>query len=266
MNNQIVSLEQIQALEKIAKHAFSSKLLDKMGGEAGIFCIAMFAQELGLPPMTCLFGGMNVIQGKVELSPRMMNSMIRKAGHKIEIVEATDQICILKGVRHDTREENVCSFSIDEARRAGLVRSGGPWEKFPSDMLFARCLSRLARRLFSDIVSTAYVEGEMEDPKFGATPAEDPATQIEVEAHKEKGEPSAKQEELTVEQFILNIQRIEPNFSGEGLEDYFSHIGSKAGGKPLPPLTIMKQALNTPQKFLNSYFEWRSVAEKRPDQ
>ena len=42
------------------------------------------------------------------------------------------------------------------------MRGGGGWEKYASDMLFARCISRLARRLFADVISTAYVEGEID--------------------------------------------------------------------------------------------------------
>lgn len=163
MSKEIVTIDQVKALEALSEHAFNSKHFERLGGKSGLFCIAMYAQELGLNPMTCLFGGMRPIQGNIELSPRMMNSMIRKAGHKIHILRSTDTECVLKGERCDTKETYECTFTLEDARRAGLVRSGGSWDKFPSDMLFARCLSRLARRLFSDVISTAYIEGEIED-------------------------------------------------------------------------------------------------------
>lgn len=163
MTKDIVTIDQVKALEAIANHAHTSKHFDKLGGKEGLFCIAMYAQELGLSPMQCLFGGMSSVQGKIELSPRMMNSMIRKAGHKIHIQKLTDTICELKGERSDTQETYVCVFAIEDAKKAGLARAGGGWEKYPSDMLFARCLSRLARRLFADVISTAYIEGEIEE-------------------------------------------------------------------------------------------------------
>ncbi len=85
---------------------------------------------------------------------------------------------------NDTQECYTASFSLDDARRAGLVRSGGGWEKYASDMLFARCISRLARRLFADVISTAYVEGEIDRSE-----AEPHSAPIEV-----KGEASPANE------------------------------------------------------------------------
>jgi len=163
MSNQLIpKSDELSTYQVMAQTACRSKLFDKIGGEAGLLSIMLMARELGLPPMQAIMGGMNIIQGKVEISPRLMNTMIRKAGHKLEILESTDKDCKIKGIRNDTKEEYVASFSLDDAKRAGLVRSGGGWEKFASDMLFARCISRLARRLFADVISTAYVEGEID--------------------------------------------------------------------------------------------------------
>lgn len=158
----IPTFEELGIYQAMATTATKSKMFSKIGEESGLLSLMLMARELGLPPMQSIMGGLNIIQGKVEISPRMMNTMIRKAGHKLEIIDSSDQICKIKGIRHDTKEEYVSSFSLDDARKAGLVKSGGAWEKYASDMLFARCISRLARRLFADVISTAYVEGEID--------------------------------------------------------------------------------------------------------
>ncbi len=165
-NALVPTTEEMNTYQVMAKTASQSQFFQKLGGEAGILSIMLMARELGLPAFQSVMGGMNVIQGKVEISPRLMNTMIRKAGHKLEILESSDLTCKIKGTRNDTKEEYVSIFSLDEAKRAGLVRSGGGWEKYASDMLFARCISRLARRLFADVISTSYVEGEI-DPEEG---------------------------------------------------------------------------------------------------
>ena len=181
MSKDLITAEQVRAIETIAKHASSSKYFEKLGGEAGLFCIAMYAQELGLPPLQSLFGGMNSIQGKIELSPRLMNAMIRKAGHKIEVLKCDISGCTLKGTRADTQECLTVTYTIEDAKRAQIFREGGPWTKYPDDMCFKSALSKLARRLFADIISTAYVEGEIAEESTQKRAQERPRAEEKIE-------------------------------------------------------------------------------------
>lgn len=165
MSNDLIPQEkEFQIIQTMAKSAVQSKFFDKLGNESGIISIMLYARELGLPPMQCLMGGMHNIQGKIELSARMMNSMIRKAGHKIEIIRSTNAECSIRGTRTDTGESHIESLTMSEAKQLGIYKKGA-WDTYPSDMLFARCISRLARRLFADVIGTAYVEGEIADQK-----------------------------------------------------------------------------------------------------
>lgn len=160
-NSLIPTFDEMNTYQLLAKHAANSGFFKNIGGEGGILSIVLYARELGLPPMQCLFGGMHNIKGNIELSPRLMNSMIRKCGHKLEILECNNVICRIKGTRSDTGEKYEASFRIDDAKSAGLFRPDSGWTKHPSDMLFKSCLSRVARRLFPDVISTAYVEDEI---------------------------------------------------------------------------------------------------------
>lgn len=170
-NDLIPQGDELKAIETIAKYAVESKYFQSIGGIAGAFSIAMYARELGIPPMQALFGAFQNVMGKVQISPQMMNAMIRKAGHKLEIA-STDQKCSIKGTRKDTGESFTSEFSVEDAKRAGIFKSGGGWDKYPSDMCFARALSRLARRLFPDVIGMSYVEGEFEDDKAKPEPKE----------------------------------------------------------------------------------------------
>lgn len=159
----IPSKEEFEIIQTIAKAAADSKYFDKMGGLPGMLSIALYAREMGVPPLSALFGGMQNVMGKIQMSPEMMMSLIRQKGHKIEILECTDVICKIKGTRKDTGESYTSSYSISEAEKAGLVKSGSGWSKNPSDMLFARASGRLKRRLFPDVATKAYCEGELEE-------------------------------------------------------------------------------------------------------
>lgn len=187
-NDLIPSDRELQAMQLMAKNATQSKFFNTLNGESGILSIMLYAKELGLPLMQCLFGGMHNIQGKIELSSRLMNSMIRKAGHRIEIIESTDVKCVLKGTRKDTEETCTVSMTIEDAKRAGIVKSTGGWVNWPSDMLFARVISRLARRLFADVIGTAYVEGEISDQSSNKKDSRE-LIEIQGESEVEKSVP-----------------------------------------------------------------------------
>jgi hypothetical protein len=157
----IPSEHEMMVYHTMAEQAVSSKMYKGIGDKAGVMMIMLSARELGIPCMQALNGGLNIIQGKVEISARMMSALIRKAGHQIQVKESTDQHCLLIGKRADTGESQSSSFSVAEAQKAGLVKAGGGWTKFPKDMCFARALSRLARQLFSDVIGIGYIEGEI---------------------------------------------------------------------------------------------------------
>jgi hypothetical protein len=180
--NLVPSDIEIKTLSFIAKTAQNSGLYNLVGGESKILMILLAAMELGIKPMCALNGGIWNIQGKIEISARLMNSMIRRAGHSIIIKQCDNKICVMEGKRKDNGDTFTSSFSMDDAAKAGLA-ARDVWRKYAEDMLYARAMSRLARRLFPDIIGTAYVEGEIRDtdvkPDIGEKPLQEDCT-IEI--------------------------------------------------------------------------------------
>lgn len=157
----IPSEHEMMVYHTMAEQAVSSKMYRGIGEKAGVMMIMLAARELGISPMQALNGGLNIIQGKVEISARMMNALIRRAGHQITIKESTDDSCTLAGKRADNGDTATVTYTVAEAQKAGLVKQGGAWTKIPKDMCFARALSRLARQLYSDVIGIGYIEGEI---------------------------------------------------------------------------------------------------------
>lgn len=154
---------ELQNISIIAKTANTSGLYSGLGGEAKIMMILLAAKELGIGPCIALNGGIWSIQGKIEISARLMNSMIRRAGHTMQITSTRTE-CTIVGMRADTKEMHTEIFTLEMAERAGIAK-GNVWQKYAEDMLYARCMSRLARRLFPDVIGCAYVEGEIRESK-----------------------------------------------------------------------------------------------------
>ena len=162
MENSVQILEdnEFKALEMISRRAAACGLYGGVGNEHKIFMVLLSAREMGVKPMEALNGGLHNIQGKIEISARLMSSMIRRQGHSIRVVEQNAKICILEGKRRDNGDTMRSQFSWDDAIKAGLA-GRDTWRKFSEDMLYSRALSRLARRLFSDVIGMSYIEGEI---------------------------------------------------------------------------------------------------------
>lgn len=172
----------------MAEQAVNSKMYKGIGEKSGVMMIMLAARELGVPPMQALNRGLNIINGTVEISARMLGALIRRAGHQFIPKKLTDTECIMWGKRADNGQELEVSFTFAEAQKAGLVKPGGGWVKWPKDMLFARSLSRLARQLFSDVIGIGYVEGEIKEcelqPQLPVTPCVNDVNDIELDVKK----------------------------------------------------------------------------------
>src|SRR5690554_6060748 len=160
-------LKEINDRNKMCRALLATDHYRKLGSE-GVFAIVEKARSIGINPLEALNGGMYYVRGKVEMTAAMMNQMIRMRGHSVtKDKKSNDQECILHGKRADNGDTWVASFSIADAKRAGIYQN--QWMKYPTDMLFARALSRLARQLFPDVIKGCYVEGEIKDaPAFNA--------------------------------------------------------------------------------------------------
>ena len=256
-NDLIPTQDEVKAIEVMTKHAVDSKYVEKLGGFAGVFSIAMYARELGIPVMTALFGGMANIMGKITISPQLMNSMIRKAGHKLEI-DSNEQRCIIKGFRKDTGESCTVSFSVDEAKRAGIYKEGGGWAKYPSDMCFARSLSRLARRLYPDVIGNSYVEGEIEDDDKEKPKQKSPVPQRQPELQQAEAQVIEKTDDELIKECIEMFgQNEHPDFPIEAYLKFCSEKFKK------PTVDFAKGALENNAGFAQAYKKW---ADKKEDE
>ncbi len=159
------SQQELLVYQTWAKNAADSQMYRNVGKESGIMMIMLAAREYNIGPAQALNGGLHIIEGKVELSARVMSALIRRSKHTLRIVESTDTKCTIYGKRKDTDEEHTVTFTIDMAQKAGLIKDKGGWKRTPEDMLFARALSRLARQLFSDVIGIGYIEGEISDSR-----------------------------------------------------------------------------------------------------
>lgn len=147
-------------------------------GMAQAVTIAWKGHELGIPPLQA-FSSITVIKGKPCLSAELMLALIyqRVKGAKITFrtpPEKQHLECVVE-MQRPGGELQPFRFSLDDAKRAGLVVAGSAWEKYPSAMLRARAVSAGARAVFPDAIMGCYTPeelgGEVVDAEFSIDPS-----------------------------------------------------------------------------------------------
>jgi hypothetical protein len=85
----------------------------------------------------------HVIEGRPTMRADAMVARFCRNGGDYEITKWTDKVCAIKfaWTRNGKPKSFEYEFTMDDANRAKLVKSGGSWEKTPKQMLFARCVS-----------------------------------------------------------------------------------------------------------------------------
>jgi len=155
-------LSDVTAMEEVSKKLANTKHYSKMGAD-GVFAVLQMAQVVKMDPLWALNDGMYYVQGRVSLSSKALTMMIRHAGHSItKDAKSTKTHVILHGRRKDNGDTCTTSFSVQDARDAGVYKAGGTWDKWSEDMCFARAATRLSKQLFSDVTSGMSVEDHVD--------------------------------------------------------------------------------------------------------
>lgn len=173
--NYLIELKNTQQLcEMLMKTPHFAKM-----GREGIFAIATVATSLGINPIKALMGGLYFVKGRVEMTYVMMGALIRSRGHSLTTSKLDEKSCTVHGKRCDTNDTASFTFTIEDAKKAGIYRNA--WVTYPKNMLYARALSSLARQLFPDVIGNCYVEDEIGGDDKIKEPTYQDDNQIEVQ-------------------------------------------------------------------------------------
>jgi hypothetical protein len=95
-----------------------------------------FARELGLPPLAA--AELSVIRGKLFVGAKLLRAVAARHGYRVLRADSSDESCTAILERRGA-EVGRTTFTIDDARRAGLVKgTASAWSTHPARMLWAR--------------------------------------------------------------------------------------------------------------------------------
>lgn len=166
-SNEMMAMAEVLAVSRVVPAAYAAN-------PPAIFAAIQYGREFGIPPMTAL-QNIAVINGR----PTMSTDLLAAVAHRhpewggYEIVEQTSSKCTVIVYRvYKALGKTIpfkSTYTIEEAREAGLVRPNSPWVKWGKRMLKHRAFGFSLRDAFPDAVCGNYTYEEMEPEKFAQT-------------------------------------------------------------------------------------------------
>jgi hypothetical protein len=163
MSNQIEVYDKVNDMSSIQELGRAIALSGMFGCErveqGVVFALQCMAERK--PPLE-MAKSYHLIKGKLSKRADAMLADFRRAGGKWvwEDLKNTDKQAAKVDFEGQTYS---VAYTMAEAAKAGLVKAGGNWEKFPANMLRARLVSETLRAIAPEIVQGAYTPEEIEN-------------------------------------------------------------------------------------------------------
>lgn len=162
------SSDEYAVLSTLAHRTFQTTFVPAAyrGREPDVFAAFLFGREIGLGPMMAL-RDIHMIDGRPALAAHRQLAKLREGGVVILESEATQERAMIRARRQDTGEVMTVEFTYAEAQGVddGKLVAKKNWRSWRQDMLWARCVGRLTRRLGPDLLGglPPYVAEEVAD-------------------------------------------------------------------------------------------------------
>ena len=195
---------------KYAKLLATSTMVPKQfqGKPEDIMVAIQWGAEVGLPAMSALQGiavinGRPTIYGDAALSLAVGHPQY--AGHDEWIIDETAH-CLIRRKVNDEIVETERTFSVGEAKRAGLFGKAGPWKQYPNRMLQMRARGFAIRDSFPDAMKGVSIDDDREREEIKDITPENPLDVIQA-PEPEKEDPA----ETASEQSLVSDDPIDQN-------------------------------------------------------
>ena len=150
----------LETLEKVADYVVKSKLFGVRTKEEAI-TLMLLAQAEGTHPMNAI-KEYYIVGGRPALRADAMLARFQKAGGRVKWITLSDTKAKAT-FYHPAGGEVTIEWDLERAKRAGLVKEGSAWMKYPRAMLRARVISEGIRTVYPAVVTGIYTPEEVQD-------------------------------------------------------------------------------------------------------
>ena len=124
---------------------------DYQGKPGNVLVAIQWGMEIGLQPMQAM-QNIAVINGRPSIWGDAMIALVRASPSFEYITETQDDKQATCVIKRKGEPEAVRTFSMDDAKRAGLLGKSGPWTQYPKRMMQMRARSWALRDVFPDVL------------------------------------------------------------------------------------------------------------------
>ncbi|MFY9588689.1 MAG: hypothetical protein WAT66_14690, partial [Actinomycetota bacterium] len=110
--------------------------------------------EMGLSPITAVrsIWVIETSRGPViQISGEAWAKLLAAHGYIMRLVQNDEKACEIELTDNRGKVRGSVRYTIDDAKRQRLADKPGPWKEDPPSMLWARCISRVGKRLAPEV-------------------------------------------------------------------------------------------------------------------
>lgn len=214
----------IRDMKMLARELAESNMVPSCyaGAPENIIAALQLGKELGVTPMVMLSNSFPV-NNKIGFSTDLLVGLAKR--HEEwggMVVKATNESCtvtIKRKFNNGVLEEFTSTFSVEMAKKAGLWKAGGGWDKYPQRMCKHRATGFALRDAFPDVLSGMYTKEELEASQFDAEEATDAPEDAPLPEDIIIGEADVVEEGPKDEQLVaLNAAMKEKNYAPKAVQ------------------------------------------------
>ncbi len=200
-----IQINTLEDLYRFAKAVVLSGLAPKGMDKAETILVAIqLGMELGMSPMSSL-QNIAIINGRPGIFGDAALALVRASGlledYTQEVTGAGDALVATVTSKRVGFDPIVSTFSMTDAKRAGLLGKSGPWAQYPERMLLFRARGFNLRDNFGDVLKGLRTTEELQDiPAPGprhlpAPPFDPPAGEVVPPAAPPPRDPGIEEED-----------------------------------------------------------------------
>lgn len=198
--------EAIRFAEVLSK---SSIIPKDFGGNPGNILVAIqWGMELGLQPMQAM-QSIAVINGRPSLWGDAVIGLVRGSPLCEYIYETDENETAICKVKRRGEDEQVRTFSMEDAKKAGLAGKTGPWSSYPKRMRQMRARAFALRDVFPDVLRGMPIAEEVQDTPTEKDMGQAQTTQEAAQALPDYSDESLK-ENIDVWRGAIEEGRVTP--------------------------------------------------------